>query len=138
MKLREGIHYTIPEGPGCWEWLYSCNKLHGYGQITVNQQKWRAHRYAWLQFRGDIPEGLQVLHLCNNVKCVNPNHLMLGSVADNARQASQDGLLCAGKERSELIRRNWTNGVYEASIEFNRQKALERYRALYGQKSSTL
>jgi HNH endonuclease len=133
-KLLHGVHYTVPEGPGCWEWAYSRNVLHGYGQITVNQQKYRAHRYAWLTLVGPIPDRMQVLHKCNNVGCVNPEHLYLGDHKTNGQQASRDGLLCSGEVKSDMIRRNWEAGVYDASVEINRRKALMRYREIYGRK----
>ena len=49
----------------------------------------RAHRYAWIQQRGDIPLGLKVLHSCDNPKCVNINHLSLGTHDENMRQMAE-------------------------------------------------
>lgn len=66
----------------CWEWTGSRNN-HGYG--TLGDQY--AHRVSYELHRGAIPDGLVVLHQCDNPPCVNPNHLGMGTQWDNVQDA---------------------------------------------------
>ncbi|MGE3598815.1 MAG: HNH endonuclease [Dehalococcoidia bacterium] len=70
-------------GPdACWEWTRS--RIHdGYGRFWDTKRMWRAHRFAWTITHGDIPDGIVVLHKCDNPPCCNPSHLALGTTSDN-------------------------------------------------------
>jgi hypothetical protein len=56
----------------------------GYGQVWFRGNNWRAHRVAWTKANGEIPDGLWVLHKCDNPACINVDHLFLGTAKDNA------------------------------------------------------
>lgn len=77
------------DGHGCWEWLGY--RLKGHGRFGMNGKVEYAHRVSWRLERGEIPDGMCVLHKCNNKSCVNPDHLYLGDYKDNAIDRSIDG-----------------------------------------------
>lgn len=80
----------VEKTDGCWLWKGAMSS-HGYGTVTVNQKRYRAHRLAYELTNGPIPTGLQVMHVCDVPACVNPAHLRLGTVADNIGDAVSKG-----------------------------------------------
>ena len=79
---------------GCIEWtgpLYS----NGYGSFSTGYDDKLAHRVAWELANGPIPEGMVVRHSCDNRKCVNPGHLLIGTQGDNMRDMIERGRAAA-------------------------------------------
>jgi hypothetical protein len=79
---------------GCWEWL-GCISNYGYGQFWYNKKATHAHRYSWILKNGAIPEGLIIRHKCKG-KCVNPDHLELGTQQDNMNDMIRDNTVRKG------------------------------------------
>lgn len=85
------IALSIPEpNSGCWIWA-GCVNSDGYGAIGINGKAIGAHRVAYEQFVGPIAKGMHVLHRCDVRPCVNPDHLYLGTHADNMGDREQRG-----------------------------------------------
>lgn len=89
-------------GDGCWEWA-AAKFRRGYGCIWEGGAYGRtlsAHRVAYRLFVGEIPDGMCVLHKCDNRGCVKPSHLFLGNQTDNMRDMSAKGR--GGRSRGEV------------------------------------
>lgn len=74
----------------CWEWVGTIN-ARGYGLFHFNKKSIRAHRYSFSSYRGSIPMGLFVCHVCDNRRCVRPSHLWVGTHNDNMKDMAQKG-----------------------------------------------
>jgi len=91
-------HMTTP----CWVWMGS-PVSGGYGGIFINKtRRIPAHRFSWELHYEPIPQGLWVLHHCDNRPCVNPEHLFLGTAIDNVADMVAKGRQAKGHQ----------NGVY--------------------------
>ena len=74
----------------CWLWTGTHNRA-GYGHFKAGGRQHTATRWLWQTWFGEIPEGLFVLHHCDNPPCVNPEHLWLGSAQDNSNDMKAKG-----------------------------------------------
>jgi hypothetical protein len=81
-------------------WTDAPKRRGGYGRLLVAARALAAHRVSWLLHHGPIPEGLGVLHRCDNPACCNPAHLFLGTNADNTRDAQAKGRLASGSRHA--------------------------------------
>lgn len=87
--------YTPEPFSGCWLWI-GCVNQEGYGQFTVRRKGLtptsdKAHRLSFRLHKGEIPNGLKVLHSCDTPMCVNPAHLRLGTDRDNKMDSIRKG-----------------------------------------------
>lgn len=75
----------------CWLWIGAIQK-NGYGNMTIGERSpMGAHRISYMIHFGDIPKGLYVCHKCDVKRCVNPNHLFLGTNKDNLKDMREKG-----------------------------------------------
>lgn len=79
----------------CWTWTGALT-YNGYGRFTIGGATIRAHRFAYELCRGEITNGLNVCHTCDNPKCVRPDHLFLGTIADNHADRNVKGRQARG------------------------------------------
>jgi hypothetical protein len=106
-RFWEKVDVLVDES-SCWEW--TAGKFsNGYGALWLDGKMQKAHRGAWTLVNGSIPKGeghhgTCVLHRCDNRACVRPDHLFLGSNADNVRDMTKKGRVARGEAsgRSKL------------------------------------
>lgn len=82
----------VAKSDGCWEWTGKIGK-NGYGVFFANVKAYPAHRKSWQMANGPIPSGMHICHHCDNKKCVRPDHLFVGTHADNMRDAWAKGII---------------------------------------------
>lgn len=88
-RLMEKV--SVDPNAGCWNWTAS-KTSDGYGRVGDRNKKLKlAHRVSYELHCGAIPDGLHVLHRCDNPACVNPSHLFLGTNIDNINDKVSKG-----------------------------------------------
>lgn len=86
---------NVQQTAQCWIWQGSVVGG-GYGKIVVRGKPMMAHRFSYEMAHGPIPKGLIACHICDTPPCVRPDHLFLGTYADNSEDMRRKGRSCAG------------------------------------------
>ncbi len=127
-------------GTRCWEWIGRKGR-DGYGIIGTGGKHVGVHRYSWIIHNGSLPDGLCVLHHCDNPGCTNPEHLFLGTKADNMADRDAKGRQVMGEaqhlaklteEKVREIRRRYrrgtkVNGIVALAREFGVSEGTIRF-----------
>lgn len=132
----------VDDKNSCWEWTASTQTL-GYGQFGFNGRPLVAHRVAWELKNGPIPKGINVLHRCDNRRCVRPSHLFLGTQKDNIRDMIRKGRArfganAASGERHGSAKLNWTQVRRIRRLHKTGSYTLAKLGRMYGVTPSTI
>lgn len=101
VKYGKPFWERVDKSDECWVWTGALTKF-GYGHTSGlpygEKRPLLTHRVSWLLTHGDIPDGMCVLHRCDNPPCVRPDHLFLGSKKDNTQDMIDKGRGRAGAQ----------------------------------------
>lgn len=101
----------VSQETGCWEWQGSVNEW-GYGTMGGDGGgSVQAHRVSFAVFNGYVPRGSCVCHRCDNPRCVNPEHLFLGTNSDNVADKVEKKRQARGETRGDRYARGARHGA---------------------------
>ena len=119
------------ESNGCWIWT-AARSQDNYGHFFFEGKILKSHKVSFLLYRGRVPKGKCVLHICDNSLCVNPNHLYIGTQIDNIADRERRGRSkFAVGEKAGLAKLTWTavseiRNLYK-QMNLNRKELSLRY-----------
>lgn len=132
-QIHAAFWSRVQKTPGCWLWT-GARKNTGYGAFAVWGRQVPAHRWAYQELIGPIPDGLQIDHLCRTRACVRPNHLESVTQQENLRRG--EGIPAKRARQTHCI---YGHAFDEANTLLspkgrscracNREKARARYRS---------
>lgn len=128
ISIKDKIEKNIVKSEtGCWEWVGTKRGESAgvyYGGTSIGGKSILAHRASYELYVGKIPDGMLVCHKCDNPKCVNPEHLFLGTHFDNARDMSIKNRGTNGEKsnNSKLTNTKAVEIVFAASMKNMKQK----------------
>lgn len=113
----------INKDTGCWEWTHAKDH-HGYASFYHGKVV-KGHRWSYRHYKGDIPEGLVLDHLCSVKHCVNPDHLEPVTNAENIRRERNSRTQCPYGHQYDQENTYWNEKGHRGCITCRRRRSIE-------------
>ena len=120
----------------CWEW--QTTKRFRYGRTYFVDRQQQAHRVAWQIVFGEIPNDMKVCHKCDNTRCVNPDHLFLGTQKDNIHDMLQKGRGAVQRRSTAKLSEDAVQDIRQNYKPFSRRNGLRNFAEKYGVSTVTI
>lgn len=127
--MRKEFLERVEKTDTCWNWTMKLNET-GYGQVTIFGKCEPAHRVSYEMFVGDIPENYDIRHKCDNRRCVNPEHLEVGTRQQNINDKVERNRQAKGKALAEAQSKNRAKGEAHGTAKLTEVDVVEM-RLLY-------
>lgn len=119
MTQLERFFSKVLKTDGCWEWQSRIDR-HGYGKFKSGGKTWISHRFLYTQLNGPLLPSQFCMHTCDNRKCVNPDHLKLGTHSQN-----MDDMVNKGRQKSLKGNEHPNSKLNEAQVHEIREQYLK-------------
>jgi len=114
----------VQPSEGCWNWTAAKNEK-GYGVFGINRDTFKAHRVAFILSGQEIPDGLCLLHKCDNPACVNPDHMMIGTRAENNADMCAKGRHVNGAQKTPIEQCKYEKGEHHHNARLTAEIVLQ-------------
>lgn len=101
-SIKKALAWEITK-KGCWECTSHKPDKNRYRSISVDGKKIKLHRYMYEKYKGPIPDGFLIRHICDNPPCINPDHLLIGTPKDNTQDMCKRERTCSKLNKEQVL-----------------------------------